>query len=104
MPEDVGAHCFTVAQRLAAAIRGSGRRCDGVNFFLADGEAAFQDVFRFHLHVFPRFKGDTFRIIADWSVRPSRQVLDAVAAQLRAAYRTIESPTATSGDAEDSVQ
>jgi histidine triad (HIT) family protein len=57
MPEDVGAHCCTVAQRLAAAIRGSGPRCEGVNIFLADGEAACQDVFHFHLHVFPLQRG-----------------------------------------------
>jgi histidine triad (HIT) family protein len=90
LPEAVGAHCFTVAQRLAAALRRSGVRCDGINLFLADGAAAFQEVFHFHLHVFPRFTGDRFRITADWSVRPSRAELDAVAAQLRAAYRAAD--------------
>jgi diadenosine tetraphosphate (Ap4A) HIT family hydrolase len=40
-----GAHMFKVAQRVARALKESGLRCEGVNFFLADGEAAGQDVF-----------------------------------------------------------
>ncbi len=44
-------------------------RCEGVNVFLADGEAAFQEVFHFHLHVIPRFAGDGFTIGADVTER-----------------------------------
>ena len=85
VPEPVAARCFVVAQRVAAALRASGLRCEGVNLFLADGEAAFQEVFHAHLHVFPRFTGDSFRIDADWSIRPPREELDAVARQIRTA-------------------
>lgn len=74
---------FVVARRLAAALRASGLRCEGVNLFLADGEAAFQEVFHTHLHVIPRFAGDSFRISADWSVTPTRAELDAQAAWIR---------------------
>jgi histidine triad (HIT) family protein len=84
VPESVAARCFLVAQRVAAALRASGLRCEGINLFLADGEAAFQEVFHVHLHVFPRYTGDSFRIDADWSTRPSRDELDAVAKQVRA--------------------
>jgi histidine triad (HIT) family protein len=84
LDEATGARMFTVAMRLAQALRASGLRCEGINLFLADGEAAFQEVFHTHLHVFPRFAGDTFRIDADWSVTPSRAELDDVAAQVRA--------------------
>ena len=83
VPESVAVRCFVVAQRVAAALRASGLRCEGINLFLADGEAAFQEVFHVHLHVFPRFAGDSFRIDADWSTRPSREELDAVAKQVR---------------------
>ncbi|MEU9890664.1 HIT domain-containing protein [Sphaerisporangium sp. NPDC051011] len=48
---------------------------EGVNAFLADGKAAFQEVFHFHLHVFPRFEGDGFRIDANWGTR-ARSLLD----------------------------
>ena len=55
IPEELGGHLFVVASRLAAAMRRSGLPCEGVNLFLADGEAAFQDVFHVHLHVFARW-------------------------------------------------
>jgi histidine triad (HIT) family protein len=72
--------------RLERALRRSGLRCEGVNLFLADGEAAFQDVFHLHLHLFPRFAGDQFTVSADWSVRPDRAELDTVAAMIRQAF------------------
>jgi histidine triad (HIT) family protein len=83
LDEVTGARMFTVAMRLAQALRASGLRCEGINLFLADGEAASQEVLHTHLHVFPRFAGDTFRIDADWSVTPSRTELDEIAAQVR---------------------
>lgn len=57
-----GEHLFRVAQQLASQIRRSGLRADGINLFLADGEAAGQEVFHVHLHVFPRFAGDGFAL------------------------------------------
>jgi histidine triad (HIT) family protein len=89
LDEATGMHLFKIAMRVAAAIRRSGVRCEGINLFLADGEAAFQDVFHVHLHVFPRFAGDAFRIDADWSVTPSRPELDAMALRLHSTYSTL---------------
>jgi histidine triad (HIT) family protein len=57
---DTGAHMFRTATQIAAAIRLSDLRCEGINLFLADGEAAMQEVFHVHLHVIPRFAGDGF--------------------------------------------
>ena len=86
LDEATGGRMFTVGMRLAAALRAAPHiRCEGVNLFLADGEAAFQEVFHTHLHVFPRFAGDTFGITADWSVQPERAELDLTAAHIRAA-------------------
>jgi len=82
-PDDA-ARMTRVAQRMAAAVRASGIRCEGVNLFLADGEAAGQDVFHVHLHVIPRFPGDGMRIGAAWS-RPDRAALDAQAERIREA-------------------
>jgi histidine triad (HIT) family protein len=93
----VGGHLFAVAQRLAAALRaaakvqpasaaqGSGFRCEGVDLFLADGEAAGQEVFHVHLHVIPRFRGDGFgfRFGPAYGERPSRAELDRMAATIR---------------------
>ena len=83
LDESDGSRMFMVAQRLAAAVRGSGLRCEGVNLFLADGEAAGQEVFHVHLHVFPRYVGDRFRLdFVRW--RASRRDLDEIAARVRA--------------------
>lgn len=81
-PDD-GSEMFRVAQRLAAALRRSGLRCEGVNLFLADGAAAGQEVFHAHLHVLPRYDGDGFGVHARFG-SPSRDQLDDHAATLRA--------------------
>jgi histidine triad (HIT) family protein len=84
---DVGAHMFTVAQRIAGALRDSGLRCEGVNLFAADGAAAGQEVFHVHLHVIPRFRGDGFgfRFGPKYGQRPPRSNLDDLAARIRSA-------------------
>jgi diadenosine tetraphosphate (Ap4A) HIT family hydrolase len=88
LDEETGAHAFRIAMRMQQAVRSSGVRCEGVNLFVADGEAAFQDVFHFHLHVIPRFEGDPFKIDADWKEAP-RAELDRVAADVRASYQEL---------------
>lgn len=86
MPEETGARMFRVAQRLAQALRKSGVRCAGVNLFLADGEAAGQEVFHVHLHVFPRYPGDGFGLQfgPGYRLRPPRAELDGIAGRIRA--------------------
>lgn len=84
---EAGAQMFRTAQRLAAALRTGIVPCDGVNLFLADGEAAGQEVFHVHLHVFPRFTGDSFRLHfgARYGEQPSKNDLDGIAEKIRAA-------------------
>ena len=88
LDEDLGARLFRAGHRLARALRRSGLPCDGVNLFLADGEAAFQEVFHVHLHVLPRTPGDGFRIKAAWR-RPGRDELDLAAAKVRQGARAL---------------
>ena len=97
MDEDIGMHLFKITLRMEQAIRSSGIRCEGINLFLADGEAAFQDVFHLHMHVFPRFKGDPFKLEADWSAKPPREELDRVAGQIKKAYGSLWDDLAVSG-------
>jgi histidine triad (HIT) family protein len=89
MDEETGTHLFRITQKTAAAIRTSGVACEGINLFLADGEAAFQEIFHVHMHVFPRFKGDSFKLEADWDRTPSREELDTVALYLKEAYESL---------------
>lgn len=84
LEDALGAHLLVVAKRMAAALRASGLRCEGVNLFVADGEAAGQEVFHVHLHVLPRWDGDRFRVDAEW-MWPDRSELDAAAAAVRLA-------------------
>lgn len=83
---EILAHVMQLAQRFAAALRASGLRCEGVNLFLADGEAAMQEVFHCHLHVFPRYRNDGFglRFGPEYMVR-ERAELEAAAARIGAA-------------------
>lgn len=76
---------LAVAQRINSALRNSGVKCEGVNYFLADGEAAGQEVFHFHLHIIPRFKNDGFRLVLppDYEERPPRAELDELAMLIR---------------------
>ncbi len=86
LPEATGARIFSVGRHLAGALRRSGIRCEGVNLFLSDGEAAGQEVFHCHLHVLPRFRDDSFRVEHDPSMRPSREELDVVAQRISATF------------------
>ena len=85
LDEEEGAQMFRVAQRLAAALRKSGVKCEGVNYFLADGEAAGQEVFHAHLHVLPRYAGDGFGLTfgPHYVNKPERRELNAIADRIR---------------------
>lgn len=52
------AHVWSVGHDMARALRRSSLGCQGINVLVCDGEAAFQTVFHFHLHVIPRYPGD----------------------------------------------
>jgi histidine triad (HIT) family protein len=78
-----GAEIFAVGQRLAEAVRRA-LGCTGVNLFLADGQAAGQEVFHAHLHVLPRYHDDGFAIRADFRT-PPRGELEDVASVVRRA-------------------
>jgi histidine triad (HIT) family protein len=85
LKEGDGAHMFRVARRLAAVLRVGVVKCEGVNLFLADGEAAGQEIFHVHLHVFPRYMGDGFglRLPPNYSERPMRAELNDLAHRIK---------------------
>ena len=80
-------HIMGIAQKMNKALRDSKYPCEGVNLFVADGEAAHQEVFHFHLHVYPRFKGDGFGFKYDKTrhfIKANRAKMDEIANELRA--------------------
>ncbi|MFD5826136.1 HIT family protein [Lentzea sp. NPDC060358] len=76
------AHIWSVGQDMARALRRSRLRAAGINVLVCDGEAAFQTVFHFHLHVIPRYPGDGWTLEAESSQR-SRALLDEEARAVR---------------------
>jgi histidine triad (HIT) family protein len=85
LPEDAATEMFRMGHRCVAALRRSGLPCEGVNLFLADGEAAMQEIPHVHLHVFPRFAGDGFglKFPQRYFEKPSRSGLDSCAEKIR---------------------
>ena len=84
LDSETAGHLMQHAQRIAAAIRKTDVQCEGIDLFLADGEAAGQEVFHVHLHVFPRYKNDGFgfKFRPGYTDRPPRAELDRIGAQI----------------------
>lgn len=61
MDDETAAHVFQIAVKVAKAMK-EALHCDGLNIVQNNGEAAGQTVFHFHMHVIPRYVGDTVNI------------------------------------------
>lgn len=57
LPDDVGADIFAMSRRIALALR-RGYGCDGISTRQHNEPAGYQDVWHYHLHVFPRYGND----------------------------------------------
>ena len=79
--EDLEA-CARTAQLMAARVN-ERLHPDGVNLLNSCGQAAWQTVFHFHIHVIPRYAGDPLRL--PWHPAPGdREEIAAAAAELTA--------------------
>lgn len=81
LDEETAGHLFRVGTRVANALYESSIPTDGINFLVADGAAAGQEVFHLHLHVIPRHTNDSVVIEADYD-HPPRANLNERAAEL----------------------
>lgn len=61
MPEEMGHRIFDFSKKVAIAFKET-YKCDGVSTRQHNEPAGNQDVFHFHLHVFPRYIGDNLYI------------------------------------------
>jgi histidine triad (HIT) family protein len=86
VPADVRQRLFDLSIRIGDALRTT-ERANGVDLFLADGEAAGQEIPHAHVHVIPRFEGDGFTIDASaWKEpAPTREELDRQAKEISSA-------------------
>ena len=78
--DETAGKILPVAKKIAKALK-TAYNCDGVNIVQNNGEAAGQTVFHLHVHVIPRFKGDTVNV--GW--KPGEMPdMEAVAAEIKA--------------------
>lgn len=61
LDDDTAAHIFQVAVKVAKALK-EGLNLEGLNIVQNNGEIAGQTVFHFHMHIIPRYKGDTVNV------------------------------------------
>ena len=80
------AESMELARRLAQAMRAR-LGADGVNLRQNSGERAGQDVFHFHLHVVPRYEGDTVLPGCVWGMPPWQPPPNSPAERRRAAEK-----------------
>lgn len=61
LDDDLSGKILKTSSKIARAIK-SGLKADGINILQNNGEAANQTVNHFHMHVIPRYFGDTVEI------------------------------------------
>ena len=86
--ENIG-KMMVIGGKISSAVRKSKLKCEGINFLLADGEAAGQEVFHVHLHIIPRFKNDGFgfKFPKGYEDKPKRKELDKVAKKIHTSLK-----------------
>lgn len=83
LPEEEASKIFVVAKKIATAVKKT-YQCDGVNILQNNGEASGQTVFHLHVHVIPRFKGDTDHINIGWKPGDTPEDLAEIVAEIQA--------------------
>lgn len=61
LPDETASKAMVLAKRIAATLK-DGLHADGINLVQNNGEAAGQTVFHFHMHLIPRYEGDTVNV------------------------------------------
>lgn len=80
LPDEDASKVMVVAKKIATAVRDA-FHCDGVNILQNNGEAAGQTVFHLHVHVIPRFEGDTVNI--GWKPGDMPEDMDVIAKEIK---------------------
>ncbi len=61
LPDETAAKALVTAKKIGAKLY-NGLHADGFNVVQNNGETAGQTVFHFHMHLIPRYKGDTVNV------------------------------------------
>lgn len=81
LDDGLAAAIFTATVKIARGVRDASG-CGGLNLVQSNGRAGQQDVFHFHLHIVPRFIGDS--IVLNWdNTHTSSETLTRYALEIR---------------------
>ena len=83
LPDEDASKIFVVAKKIATAIKKTSP-CDGVNILQNNGEASGQTVFHLHVHVIPRFEGDTDHVNIGWKPGETPADMAKIAEEIKA--------------------
>lgn len=64
LSDEMAGRAIVLAKKIASVLK-EGLHADGINVVQNNGEAAGQTVFHYHMHLIPRYEGDTVNI--NWS-------------------------------------
>jgi histidine triad (HIT) family protein len=89
------ARLWSVATDLNRALRASSPLVEAVSVYVADGDAAGQEVPHVHIHLIPRHSHDGFgfRFPPGYGTEPPRAELETIADQIRSAIPPPNTPT-----------
>lgn len=83
LPDEEASRILIVAKKIAKAVMAT-YHCDGINILQNNGEASGQTVFHLHVHVIPRFDGDTDHINIGWKPGETPADLQEIAGEIKA--------------------
>jgi histidine triad (HIT) family protein len=88
LEDELVGEIFKVAKKMSIALRKSEIKCEGINFQLADGESAGQEIPHVHVHVIPRYRNDGFglKFPPYYENKPSRDELEEIAEKIRKSF------------------
>ncbi len=82
LPEEVGHRIFDISKKVAVALK-EAYKCGGVSTRQHNEAAGNQDVWHYHLHVFPRYEGDNLYLNHQDTYWPTAEEKQPYAEKLR---------------------
>lgn len=84
MDDETASKALVAAKHVACKVK-KAMNCEGLNILQNNGEIAGQSVFHFHMHIIPRYAGDTVGLPAWEPGSPNQETLQETAKAIREA-------------------